>query len=105
MRAKDRNGSMPSNPRFARLRSRWSGASPLDKARNQACRSYDARCRSAKWPRNVAPRGTPTCTLRMRENVLRGPADKIEPRPVRQEAKAGRSKLGAALARQYGIEL
>src|SRR6185369_2043206 len=44
-------------------------------------------------------------TLRMREDVLGGPAGEVEPDPVREEPEAGLYQFGAALARQHDVEL
>src|SRR3954469_5583482 len=42
--------------------------------------------------------------LRMGEDVLLAPAQKVEPRTVRQEPEAGLRQRLAALARQHGVE-
>src|SRR6266702_1175582 len=81
---------------------------PSMQARNQARRSYAAapaeQNGQGMWPR----RGTRLslgCGSRMRENVLRGPAGEIQPRPIGQEPEAGRGELGPALAREQNVEL
>ncbi len=42
--------------------------------------------------------------LGMGENILGGEAGKIEPYPLRQEAKTRRGELVPPLARQHGVE-
>ena len=71
-------------------------------------RDHTMAGRRGKMPAECGPGGARKprrSRLRVRENVLPGPARKVEANAIRQETEARLGKVGAPLAREQDIEL